>query len=155
MHQVKEWPAERWARLAADLSRRGLRILISGSASDRDKSEELAELSRHHGATIATISGQFRLQELAQVLSMAEVVVSVNTGVAHLAGIVGARTVSLEGPTPPIRWRPLGPRVAVVETTFPGCGYLNLGFEYAGRRLDCMEGISVDAVLTAIDTLPR
>ena len=31
----------------------------------------------------------------------------------------------------------------------PGCGYLNLGFEYEGRRTDCMSGISVDRVASA------
>src|SRR5439155_24747055 len=92
----------------------------------------------------------FTLAEWADVFAAADAVVSVNTGLMHLAAIVGARTVSLEGPTPLGRWGPIGPRTRSVVTTYDGCGYLDLGFEYAGHRLDCMLGISVDAVHTAV-----
>ena len=76
--------------------------------------------------------------------------VTVNTGVMHLAAIAGARTVSLEGPVPVERWGPIGPRARAVGTTHSGCGYLNLGFEYDGQRHDCMDGVAVDAVHAAI-----
>jgi ADP-heptose:LPS heptosyltransferase len=89
------------------------------------------------------------------VLAACEFVVSVNTGVMHLAALVGARTVSLEGPVPVRRWGPVGARVRSVESALPNCGYLHLGFEYAGQRSDCMDGVSVDAVHAAINDLLR
>jgi heptosyltransferase I len=67
--------------------------------------------------------------------------------------LLGAPTVSLEGPVPVERWGPIGPRARSVASTFDGCGYLDLGFEYAGHRLDCMAGISVEAVIAAVDEL--
>ena len=75
---------------------------------------------------------------------------SVNTGVMHLAAAVGAPTIALNGPTSATRWGPIGANVVCVDSELPGCGYLNLGFEYDGHRTDCMRGISVDRVATAV-----
>jgi ADP-heptose:LPS heptosyltransferase len=105
------------------------------------------------GCDAASIAGEFSLVELADVLAASDVVVSVNTGVMHLAALLGVRTVSLEGPVALPRWGPVGPRVRSVVSTMPGCGYLDLGFEYAGQRLDCMDGVAVDAVTTAVSDL--
>jgi len=61
--------------------------------------------------------------------------------------------VALNGPTSGRRWGPIGGHCVDVDSAFPDCGYLNLGFEYDGRRADCMEGISLERVLEATLTL--
>jgi ADP-heptose:LPS heptosyltransferase len=105
------------------------------------------------GCRARSIASEYSLVELADVLAASDIVVSVNTGVMHLAAMLGAPTVSLEGPVALHRWRPLGPRVRSVVSTLPGSGYLDLGFEYAGQRLDCMDGVDVRAVVAAVDEL--
>src|SRR5918911_1069323 len=75
---------------------------------------------------------------------------SSSTGVMHLAAASGAPTVSLNGPTSEARWGPVGERVRSVNADLPGCGYLNLGFEYDRGRTDCMRAISVDRVAEAV-----
>jgi heptosyltransferase I len=152
-HEVKEWSADKWSELGREVMRRGWNVVLTGSPADTAKTEALRAALHAAGVPATNAAGAYRLPELADLYAASEVVVSVNTGVMHLAALVGARTVSLEGPTPPARWGPLGPRVRAVSSTLPGCGYLNLGFEYDGQRTDCMEGISVHAVVAAIDEL--
>ena len=91
------------------------------------------------GLRAESMAGRLSLGELGHVLARSEAVAAVNTGVMHLAALL-ARTVSLDGPT----HFALGsnrPRARSVSSSFPGCGYLNLGFEYRpaarlhGRRL--------------------
>jgi heptosyltransferase I len=152
-HEAKEWAHDRWVSLAAHLASSVSEVVISGGPGEVARSEELAERMARAGIAARNMAGQLSLAELTDLLSASLLVVSVNTGIAHLAALVGARTVSLEGPTPPTRWAPLGPRVRTVVSTTPGSGYLNLGFEYRGQRLDCMDGVSVDAVAAAISDL--
>jgi ADP-heptose:LPS heptosyltransferase len=154
MGQVKEWPSDRWVELARRLYERSrLHVVVSGGPGDVDRSRELAAAIVGAGVPATSIAGQFSLLELADVLVASTMVVSVNTGVMHLSALVGAPTVSLEGPVAVHRWGPVGPRVHSVVTTLPNCGYLDLGFEYAGERLDCMDGVSVDAVVEAVEAL--
>ena len=152
-HEVKEWPTDRWIALGTAVSSTVERILITGGRNETRRTRALVEQMVANGISATDMSGKFTLPELTDLLAASRFVVSVNTGVAHLAALAGARTVSLEGPTPAVRWAPLGPRVRTVTTAYERCGYLDLGFEYDGQRLDCMEGISVDAVERALTEL--
>jgi heptosyltransferase III len=154
MGHVKEWSEDRWVELAGELAGRyRVRILVSGAPGDARRSRALVRRISESGCDAQSIAGEYSLVELADILAASDLVVSVNTGVMHLAALLGAPTVSLEGPVAPHRWKPIGPRTRSVVTTLPGCGYLDLGFEYAGRRLDCMNGVTVGAVLAAAHEL--
>jgi heptosyltransferase III len=88
------------------------------------------------------------------VLCMASAVVAVNTGVMHLAALLDAPLVALHGPTSRRRWGPLGTRsVALAPPDATACEFLNLGFEYPERAVDCMGSISVDEVFAAVRAL--
>jgi ADP-heptose:LPS heptosyltransferase len=86
---------------------------------------------------------------LAHVLRRARLVVSVNTGVMHLAAIAGARVVAINGPNRNGRWGPVGRRAVGVEAPGEGCGYLHLGFNFDGQATDCMERTTVEMVYEA------
>ena len=53
------------------------------------------------------------LEELAARLAGCHAYLGNDSGVSHLAGLCGARSVVLFGPTSPVVWRPLGPGVQV------------------------------------------
>jgi ADP-heptose:LPS heptosyltransferase len=147
--ELKEWPLASWRELARRLSERGYSILLTGSDADAARAEEFARSCDGDGR-VESVAGRYRLGELVDLLHRSSCVVSVNTGVMHLAAAAGAPTVALNGPTSEARWGPVGERAVSVNSDLPGCGYLNLGFEYDGRRTDCMRGISVDRVAAAV-----
>lgn len=151
---LKEWPRDRWVALAQRLRDIAPVVVLTGSTSQLQMTRELAEALSAAGVDARVCAGM-SFAELAAMLCQCVVLVSVNTGVMHLGAQLGVPTVSLEGPTPPRRWGPVGPRVRSVVAGLPGCGYLHLGFEYRGQRTDCMEGISVDAVERAVRELVR
>jgi heptosyltransferase I len=95
-------------------------------------------------------AGRYDLGQIVDLVSDSRCVVSVNTGVMHIAAAAGAPTVSLNGPTSERRWGPVGERAVSVNSELPGCGYLYFGWEYDGERKDCMQGISVERVLEAV-----
>ncbi|MBV8222328.1 MAG: glycosyltransferase family 9 protein, partial [Candidatus Eremiobacteraeota bacterium] len=69
----------------------------------------------------SVVAGQTTLRSLAAVLARADVVVALDSGPMHIAAAVGAPTVGIFALRTdlPMRWRPLGERVVVVEPTYP------------------------------------
>ncbi len=147
--ELREWPAERWRDLARRLRGEGVSVVLTGGPGDVARTERFIATGAEPAPGITSVAGRYRLSELVDVLAQASCVVSVNTGVMHLAAAVGTETIALNGPTSGMRWGPIGPRVSCVDSDLPGCGYLNLGFEYDGQRTDCMHGISVERVAAA------
>ena len=144
----KEWSLDRWRGLASELTRRGFTIALTGGLADVERSRAFLADGPPLGPSI-DFTGTLSLPELVDLLGHSSGLVTVNTGVMHLAAAAGVPTVALNGPTSSRRWGPIGPRCVSVDSETPGCGYLNLGFEYAGRPSDCMEGVSVARVLEA------
>ncbi|WP_433461157.1 glycosyltransferase family 9 protein [Micromonospora sp. CA-248212] len=101
---AKRWPAERFAALARTLRERGHRVLVTGSADERGLAERVAEASGLPPA--AVLAGRTDLGALAALVADARLVVSGDTGVAHLATAYGTASVVLFGPVPPAAWGP-------------------------------------------------
>jgi ADP-heptose:LPS heptosyltransferase len=146
---LREWPEERWIELAQRLAGPETVFAITGAPSDFERTEPFVARMRSAGLRAEPFAGADGFRGLARLLKRARLVVSVNTGVMHLAAIVGAPTVSINGPTNNRRWGPMGPRGLGIIPPGAGCGYLNLGFEFKNQATDCMERVTVDMVLGA------
>jgi heptosyltransferase-3 len=148
---LREWPEERWLALAARLVEPGTVFAITGAPSDVERIEPfLLRMAEARLKAVAFV-GMDGFVSLAHLLRRARVVVSVNTGVMHLAAVLGAPTVSINGPNRNGRWGPRGSRAIGVEAPGEGCGYLHLGFDFDGMATDCMERIPVEMVLAAVN----
>ena len=90
---LKYWVAERWANLAARLSHEGYEIAWSAGPGESRLVEEIDP-----SAQFTSYAGRLALTQLWHLLARAEFLVTVDTGVAHLAKIVGTPTVCLYGP---------------------------------------------------------
>jgi ADP-heptose:LPS heptosyltransferase len=102
----RRWPAARFAAVARILAAWGLRVVISGNTSERTLAEQVAR-----GAGLgpeSVLAGQTDLAGLAAVVAAASVVISNDTGVAHLAVAYGTPSVTLFGPVSPALWGPPG-----------------------------------------------
>jgi heptosyltransferase III len=148
---LREWPEERWIALAKRLSRADTLFAITGAPSDMDRTKPFLQRMTAAGLRATAFVGADGFISLAHLLQRARVVVSVNTGVMHLAAIVGAATVSINGPNRNGRWGPVGSAAIGVESPGEGCGYLHLGFNFDGNATDCMERITVEMVADAAE----
>ncbi len=108
---AKRWPPERFAMLADRLiDTLGASVILVGSPSDRDAVTAVFTSSGHD---LVDWSSSLTWTELAALLSLADLFVGNDTGAGHLAAAVGTPTVSIFGPTSPVRYRPLGRRSVV------------------------------------------
>ena len=121
---LRQWPEDRWIELAKQLAGLDTIFLMTGAPSDLPRSEQFVQQLHHAGLQAESYISPDGLDSLCQVLLGAKLVVSVNTGVMHLAAILGAPTISLNGPTNNERWGPIGPRAVGIQPYGEGCGYL-------------------------------
>lgn len=149
--ELREWAEARWIAVADALRGWGYGIVITGGPSDRDRAERLAEAMARRGSHVVCAAGRGSLSETVPLLERAAAVVSVNTGLMHIAAALDRPLVALHGPTNPRRWGPLSRNAAVIGPGPEfGCGYLNLGHEYPAHPPACMDCITVDEVLAAL-----
>jgi ADP-heptose:LPS heptosyltransferase len=108
---AKNWPPERFARLI-----RVLDAPVSLVVGEAD-SQAAAAVEACLGEPIPRLE-RLPLAELAARLAGCRAYVGNDSGVSHLAGLCGTRTVAIFGPSDRLVWRPLGPdvHVAVFET---------------------------------------
>ena len=145
---LKEWPKENWQKLMVKIIKeKRIEIILTGGQEDKSKNLDFISMfsQKNH---IHDLSGR-SLSETISVLKKSQCVISVNTGVMHMAAGLGVKTIGLHGPTSIKRWGPVGKDVHSVASNLPGAQYLNLGFEYQ-PDLDCMKHISIDEVWSAV-----
>jgi ADP-heptose:LPS heptosyltransferase len=100
----RRWPAARFAEVACALTVRGLPVVISGNAAERTLAGQVAQAAGLGRESV--LAGRTGLAELAAVVAAATMVISNDTGVAHLAVAYGTPSVTLFGPVSPALWGP-------------------------------------------------
>jgi heptosyltransferase-2 len=109
----KRWPALHFAALARKLAAMGYAVWLFGSGKDRAIGHEIAVASE--GAAI-NLCGRTDLASAIDLLSLAEVVVSNDSGLMHVAAAVGRPVVALYGSSSHEHTPPLTSRRRIVRT---------------------------------------
>lgn len=146
----KSWPADRWAELARRLVERGWTVGFTGADADRDAIASVLKSANLPADRCLSLAGRLNLAELSYVLSRSRLLVTVDTGVAHLAAALDCAVVGLHGPTTFARWGAWNARSIGVESRHPAAGYINYGFERHPQGDEIMACLSVDAVSDAV-----
>jgi ADP-heptose:LPS heptosyltransferase len=138
---------ERAAEYARALAADGWPVVVTGSASERGLSRQVA------GEHALDLGGQSGLAELAAVIAGAAAVVTGNTGPAHVAAAVGTPVVSLFAPTVPLeRWRPWQvPHVVLGTQDAPCAGSRARTCPVPGHP--CLTSVTGDEVTAAVRRL--
>ena len=151
---ARRWPVHRWAEAVAELVGRGRRVVLTGSADERELTAAAAGKPRcRSGAQVVDLGGRTSLAELAAVVARADAVMVANTGVAHLAAAVQTAVVSLFAPVVPAAcWSPYGVPVALLGDQHAPCrGSRAVHCPVPGHP--CLTGVSAAAACDALDQL--
>lgn len=148
--EMREWPDGHWQELAVIIAQRGWDVVFTGGPADVAKSRTLVEGIARHEGKVHDAAGRFSLDETAALLEGSASVVTVNTGIMHLAAAMNAPIVALHGPTDPVRWGPLCDNARVILPDSSDVAYLNLGFEYPKHAVSRMQLIGVDKIAASV-----
>ena len=108
----KCWPAERFLELASQLRNAGqvVQVILGEVELELWPAHQIEAFGKS-----AEVKRTGSLIELMDILRNASNFVGNDSGPGHLAAIMGVPTVSIFGPKDPVRWRPLGPNVRLVQ----------------------------------------
>jgi heptosyltransferase-2 len=139
--RAKRWPPARYAALADRfIEETGASVALIGSVDEMDVALEVCALMRHRPVMLA---GRTDLAQAVAVLSVADLLVTNDTGPAHIAAALDCPTLVIFGPTNPTTTRPF-PSAAEIIRRPPDCAPCMLRDCPIDHR--CMTAISTDEV---------
>lgn len=113
--QTKFWPEAYWRELAERYSQKNVKVLLPwGNPEEKARAERIAD-----GLCQVEVLPKLSLWEVAGVLSKAQQVVAVDTGLGHLTAAVGTPAVALYGPTDPTLTSSYGRDQQILSATLP------------------------------------
>ena len=139
--RAKRWPTESFAKLADELIDQGKQVLLVGSKDEEDVTSAVTSRMRN---SPVLLTGKTTLDELVAILSISDLVVTNDTGPAHIAASLGRPTLVIFGPTNPLTTRPFSAQAEIVRHP-PDCAPCMLRDCPIDHR--CMTAITVEEVL--------
>lgn len=145
--EANEWPVERFHEVARHLAEKeGVRIVVIGGPKDVEKAKIIGRgISESHFAIVA---GELNLLETVEFMKHAGLVLSNDTGAAHMAAAVGTPVVGIYNVRNVFgKWFPYGEH-KILYHKFLSCDY---------RSEECMkksiEMVSVNEVINACEAI--
>jgi ADP-heptose:LPS heptosyltransferase len=140
----KKWPAENFGDVARRLKTAfpNLSIISFGVSEDRADADRARKVADRVNWVEGT--GQWTIRQTLAMLSQCDLFLSGDTGLMHMAAAVGTRTLSIFGPTSPVRRAPTyqGGLAVAPDTSCHPCFKLRWG------GCTCIRSIDVDRVTT-------
>ncbi len=150
--RYKEWSDSHWVSLLNGLTNAGCPVVLTGGPVDAASAERItAQCSNREW--IKNLAGKTSLPETGELLRKACLVVSVNTGIMHMAAAYGQAVVALHGPTSVKRWGPVCREQVNFTARTASAGCLHLGFEYDRKDSHSLDTIESGQVLRTVLSL--
>ena len=145
---AKRWPADHFSNLARRLAERGFAVWLLGSGADKPVGEQIARAS---GGTATNLCGTTSLDEAIVLLSGAQLVVTNDSGLMHVAAALDRPTIALYGSSSPAFTPPLSDaaRVVKLDLSCSPCFARTCPL----RHFDCMVKLDPARVMQQVEEL--
>jgi heptosyltransferase II len=141
--RAKRWLTESYAKLNDKIQRElNANVILIGDKSEFAISLEVAEKAQ---VKPSLLTGKTTLAEAAAILSVCELLVSNDTGPAHISAALGTKTVVIFGPTNPKTTHPIGAEIVRKDVECSPCMLRDCPIDHR-----CMTQISADEIFNKV-----
>ncbi len=146
----RRYPVRHWIRVTRELTQKfGYPVVFTGSAGEAGLVDQIRQSA---GNSTISLAGELDLGRLGAMISLAPILVSNNTGPAHIASALGTPLVVLYALTNP-QHTPWQVRSRVLFHDVP-CGFCYKSACPQGHH-DCLAKVDPEQVLDAVEALLR
>jgi len=138
--RAKRWPADRYAELSDRLIDSGINVALIGSPGEVEVSQQVVSQAKHQPILL---TGKTSVAEAVALISIADVLVTNDTGPAHIGAALGTPTLVIFGPTNPLTTYPFSAHAQMIREA-PDCAPCMLRDCPIDHR--CMTAISAERV---------
>lgn len=150
---AKRWPAEYFAKVAATKIQEGWDVWLFGSDKDQTIAAEVIAACNpiSHGKSIKNFAGKTNLGEAIDLLSLATIVITNDTGLMHIAAALDLPLIAIYGSSTPKFTPPLTNKARIVS--------LNLKCSPCFKRecpflhLKCLTDLKPEKVLEVLNSI--
>lgn len=112
----KQWPADYYANCANHYLDKGWQVWILGSPKDQGVANTIAKQTQFR---VKDLTGKTKLAEAIDLMSLASLVLTNDSGLMHIAAALNRPLVAMYGSTSTAFTPPLGEKVQVLQTDLP------------------------------------
>jgi heptosyltransferase II len=142
--RAKRWQTESYAKLNDKIQRElNANVVLIGDKSELDISHEVIEKAQ---VKPSLLTGKTSLAEATAILSVCSLLVSNDTGPAHISAASGTKTIVIFGPTNPKTTHPIGAEIVRKNVDCSPCMLRDCPIDHR-----CMTQISADEVFAKIN----
>jgi len=161
---AKRWPAGQFSELAQKFIAAGLGVWLIGSPNDKTIGQAIVEGTGEAGRAIVDLTGRTDLGTAVDLLSLAWIVVSNDSGLMHAAAAVGAPLVALFGSSSPAYTPPMSAdaKIARIDIECSPCfrrecplGHFKCMRELAPATVYDLARSALDRASSVADVPPR
>ncbi len=154
---AKLWPNAHWSALAEWIESSGLTAGLLGAAPGPGNRYQTGGVDEALIASgVIDLRGKLTLPEVAGALRLASVLVTVDSGLMHLAAAVDATTVALFGASPQRLWAPASRAVRIIEPSNPCSACEDNRFKNPDCLLpihQCMLSVEPERVIAEVERI--
>ena len=146
--KTKQWDVKRFARLAEMMyNELGVISVLTGGKSDVQLGEKIMELAKD-SEYLLNLTGRTTLWQLGAIIKHCDLYITCDSGPMHISAALNTPTITLFGPTDPVRHRPYGEGHTVIKKDMKCSPCYER--ECKNRNFACMEAIQVEDVMDSI-----
>jgi len=146
----RRWEISRFTEVAKEFDKGGYKIVVLGSAKERQGAAKIKEIA----ADCIDLTAKTSLKDTARVLKASRLLLTADSGLMHLAYAVGIPTISLFGSGIEKKWAPRGKDHIVINKNLDCSPCTKFGYTPRCRKkMQCLSLITTDEVIAAVKDL--
>ncbi|MBF0160239.1 MAG: lipopolysaccharide heptosyltransferase II [Magnetococcales bacterium] len=142
---AKRWPLSHYGEVARHLTATGWQVVILGSQQEKPDGEQIQTMSHH---SVHNLAGQLSLAQSIALLSRADLVISNDSGLMHVAAALQRRLIALFGSSDPYHTPPLSDQATILYRQLACSPCLRRDCRYG--TLHCLTEIRPETIITLL-----